>query len=50
MPTQETAGSSAAAIINVGRVKVDCQANLKIHTDGPIKVTLAGCGRIVRAH
>lgn len=42
-----TATNIATAVINVARAKVDCHAKLTIHSDGPIKVTLAGCGRTV---
>jgi dienelactone hydrolase len=34
-----------AATIDVRRAKVDCRAELKVQTDGPLKVTLAGCRR-----
>lgn len=44
-----TASNIATAIINVARAKVDCKAKLTIHSDGPIKVALAGCGRTVTA-
>jgi hypothetical protein len=39
----------AAASIDVGRAGVGCNVALKITTDGPIAVTLAGCGRVVNA-
>jgi pimeloyl-ACP methyl ester carboxylesterase len=39
----------AAASIDVGRAGVDCNVALKITTDGPIAVTLPGCGRVVNA-
>ena len=42
-----TASNIATATINVARARVDCHAKLTIHSDGPIKVTLAGCGRSV---
>jgi hypothetical protein len=44
-----TATNIARAIINPGRARVDCQAKLTIHSDGPIKVTLTGCSRTVSA-
>jgi hypothetical protein len=44
-----TATNIASAIINVARAHVSCQAKLNIRSDGPIKVTLAGCSRTVRA-
>jgi hypothetical protein len=39
----------AAATIDVSRARVDCNATVNITTDGPITVTLAGCGRTVQA-
>jgi hypothetical protein len=42
-----TATNIATATINVARAKLDCQAKLTIKSDGPIKVTLAGCSRTV---
>jgi predicted esterase len=42
-----TATGIAAATINVKRAKVDCQAEIKITSDGPLTVTLAGCRRTV---
>jgi hypothetical protein len=45
-----TATNIATAVVNVARAKVDCHAKLMIHSDGPIKVTLAGCGETVSAH
>jgi hypothetical protein len=44
-----TATNIAAASINVKRSHVDCLAKLTIHSDGPIKVALAGCNRTVSA-
>jgi hypothetical protein len=41
------AANIATATINVTRARVDCHAKLTIKSDGPIKVTLAGCGRTV---
>lgn len=37
----------AAARINVKRAKLDCQADVRITSDGPLSVTLAGCQRTV---
>lgn len=37
----------SAARINVKRARVDCQAEVKITSDGPLTVTLAGCQRTV---
>jgi hypothetical protein len=40
----------ATAAIDVARAHVDCHVKLIIHTDGPIAVSLLGCGRVVHAH
>lgn len=39
----------AKAAINVRRARVDCDAHLNLHSDGPIAVRLLGCGRTVHA-
>jgi hypothetical protein len=39
----------AAATIDVARAHVSCQAKIKITTDGPVAITLAGCNRVARA-
>ena len=39
----------ATATIDATRARVDCNAILNITTDGPIAITLAGCGRTVHA-
>jgi hypothetical protein len=39
----------ATAAIDVHRADVDCNVKLNITSDGPITVTLPGCGRAVRA-
>jgi hypothetical protein len=39
----------ATASIAVSRARVDCNAKVKITTDGPIKVTLDGCNRTIQA-
>jgi len=39
----------ARAAVDVRRARVDCNVKLKITTDGPISVTLVGCGRTVHA-
>jgi predicted esterase len=44
-----TATNIATASIDVSRAHVDCNANLNITSDGPISVTLTGCGRTVQA-
>ncbi|MEA2352640.1 MAG: hypothetical protein QOJ14_1054 [Thermoleophilaceae bacterium] len=38
----------AAATIDPARARVSCGAKVKITSDGPIKVTLAGCNRVVQ--
>ena len=35
----------AAFTVNPSRARVDCNADLNVTTDGPLTVTLAGCGR-----
>ncbi|MFL5827359.1 MAG: glucodextranase DOMON-like domain-containing protein [Thermoleophilaceae bacterium] len=35
----------AAVTIDPGRARVNCRATLDVTTDGPLSVTLAGCGR-----
>jgi len=44
-----TATNLATATIDVARAHVDCQVNLKVTSDGPLTITLAGCGRVVHA-
>jgi hypothetical protein len=44
-----TATNIATASIDVSRARVDCDAKLNITSDGPISVTLTGCGRTVQA-
>jgi hypothetical protein len=44
-----SATNVATATINTVRAHVDCDAALKITTDGPLAVTLAGCHRVVHA-
>jgi hypothetical protein len=44
-----TATNVATAAIDVTRAHVDCHVKLKITTDGPLTVTLPGCGRVVHA-
>jgi pimeloyl-ACP methyl ester carboxylesterase len=39
----------ASATINPGRAGLDCQAKLHVTSDGPIRITLAGCGRTISA-
>jgi hypothetical protein len=39
----------ASASIDVNRAGVDCNAKLGVTTDGPIAITLVGCGRVVHA-
>jgi len=42
-----TATGVSAATIDVTRARVDCNVDLHLTTDGPIAVSLAGCGRTV---
>ena len=44
-----TATDVATATIDPARAAVDCLALLKITTNGPLTVTLSGCGRVVHA-
>lgn len=43
-----TATNVAGASIDVRRAHVDCRAAVKIHSDGPLTVSLPGCRRTVR--
>ncbi len=43
-----SATNIATAVIDVRRARVDCRVNVKINSDGPLTVTLPGCGRTVR--
>jgi hypothetical protein len=43
-----TARNVAAVTVDVARARVDCNARLDVHTDSPLAVTLAGCGRTQR--
>jgi hypothetical protein len=42
---QITATNLKALTLDVRRAHVDCQVHLTVHTDGPLAVTLLGCGR-----
>jgi pimeloyl-ACP methyl ester carboxylesterase len=44
-----TATNLATATIDVARAHVDCYVNLKVVSDGPLTVALAGCSRSVVA-
>ena len=44
-----SASGVRAASIAVFRAHVDCRVKLHITTDGPLALTLAGCGRVVHA-
>jgi hypothetical protein len=44
-----TAKNISTASISVLRAHVDCKVLLHITTDGPLTVTLPGCGRVVHA-
>jgi dienelactone hydrolase len=39
----------AAVTIHPHRARVDCRVDLDVTTDGPIRIRLAGCGRVVEA-
>lgn len=39
----------ATATIDPGRAGVNCQAHVKVVSDGPIRITLAGCHRTITA-
>ena len=39
----------ATATIDPGRAGLSCHARVHVTTDGPIKITLAGCGRVIKA-
>jgi dienelactone hydrolase len=39
-----TATNTSAVTIDAARARVDCSARLDVKTDGPLQVTLAGCG------
>ena len=40
----------SSAVIDVKRARVSCSADVRITSDGPIALTLAGCGRVVRSN
>ncbi|HWC34069.1 MAG TPA: hypothetical protein VG650_04485 [Mycobacteriales bacterium] len=42
-----TATNIARVVIDVRRARLDCAATLKVHSDGPLKVVLAGCNQVV---
>jgi hypothetical protein len=42
-----TATNIGAVTVHPGRARLDCNATLKVKTDGRVTVTLAGCGRSV---
>ena len=39
----------ASATIDLARAHLDCHARVNVTTDGPMKMTLAGCGRTITA-
>ncbi len=39
----------AAVTVDPGRAHVDCRARVSVRSDGPIRVTLAGCGQTISA-
>jgi len=44
-----TATNISQATVDVHRAHVDCHAAVHVTTDGPLKLTLAGCGRVIQA-
>jgi hypothetical protein len=42
-----TARNLASVAIDVARARVDCHVDLHVDSDGPLKITLGGCGRTV---
>ena len=44
-----TATNLATVTIDVARARVGCGVRLNVTGDGPLAVTLTGCGRVVRA-
>jgi dienelactone hydrolase len=44
-----TATNLATASIDVARAHVNCHVVLKVTSDGPLTITLPGCGRVVHA-
>jgi hypothetical protein len=44
-----TATNVASVTIDPVRARVGCDATLEIQSDGPIDITLAGCGRVVHS-
>lgn len=38
----------AAITIDVRRAHVDCGVTLSVNTDGPVRITLLGCGTTIR--
>ena len=39
-----------AAVIDVCRARLDCHVKLHVKSNGPIKITLAGCDKVVSAN
>ena len=44
-----TATNIAATTIDVARAHIGCAAHLNVKSDGPIDITLSGCGRLAFA-
>ena len=42
-----TAHNIARVVVDVARARVDCDAQVKLTSDGPVKVVLAGCDRTI---
>jgi hypothetical protein len=45
-----TATNLSRAVIDPGRAHVTCHARVSVSSDGPVAITLAGCGRTIHAH
>jgi len=45
-----TAKNLATMTVDVARAQVDCGVHLDVKTDGPLSITLAGCGRTLTFH
>ena len=42
-----TARNLGTVTVDVTRARVDCHVDLHVNSDGPLKITLGGCGRTV---
>jgi hypothetical protein len=41
-----SATNLASATLDMHRARLSCHAALEVHTDGPLDIELAGCGRV----